>query len=135
MKEKRKGHPYNSRRYWIIFSVLAVLLLIPFRIVGYWTLTNIIYSLISIIIGIVLIRFIQRYSWKRWIVALMLICMMLPIFQISQNKFLDECQYYSSGKIIQLVFCYDNFTQTLSIMFGGIHLGIEICKSTNPCLS
>ncbi|GAB5493877.1 MAG: hypothetical protein Phog2KO_40920 [Phototrophicaceae bacterium] len=63
MKQKRKEQPYNARRYWIIFSVLTVLLLIPFRIVGYWGLTYSIYAVISVVMLGALVRFIRRYSW------------------------------------------------------------------------
>lgn len=103
MKEKRKEQPYNARRYWLIFSVLAVLLLIPFRIVGYWMLTDIIYVSISLVVVVVLVRFVRRYSWRKWIVGLMLICVMLPILQIM--TIYRYCSPITTENNIQFVDC------------------------------
>lgn len=128
MKQKRKAHPYNLRQYWIIFSLLAITLLIPFRIVGFWILTNIIYISISIVIGIVLLRFIRRYSWKRWIVALMMICVVLPIFQVYHNTEFEECEVVSTNELIQRIQCRDvcNFTLPKNfIVLRNTILGIE----------
>lgn len=132
-KAKRKGHPYNSKQYWIIFSVLALILLIPFRIVGFWMLTNIIYISVSIIIGIALVRFVRRYSWKRWILALILLCVMLPVFQLSQNTLeYENCDYSpTSNGILREAGCtYSCNTSFSYVVLNGTPIGIQISQFT-----
>lgn len=81
-KAKRKGTPLNLRRYWLIFGLIVILLIIPFRIVPYWTAMAYTYVAISVLIGLAILRFIWRYSFRHWVLILMLICMLLPIGQI-----------------------------------------------------
>ena len=127
MKAKRKAHPYNSRQYWIIFSVLALLLLIPFRIVGYWVMTNLIYIAISVIMGIVLIRFIRQYGWKRWIIVLMMFGAILPVFQITQNHKYQDCHHLESNNLIQSVSCsyHESPCFTNFFIIGNTTYGVQ----------
>lgn len=121
-KAKRKEQPYNARRYWLFFSVLAVLLLIPFRIVGYWMLTDLIYISISVLVMIAVIRFVRRYSWRKWIVGLMLICALLPIGQILTIDRYCSPIFIENG--IQLVRC--GICHPIKIvMLKGTSLGIQ----------
>ena len=122
-KQKRKVHPYNSRQYWMIFSLLAITLLIPFRIVGFWMLTNIIYISISIGIGIALIRFIRRYSWKRWIVTLMLFCSLLSIFQVFQITYGANCDYPVVNNIL---ICRTDCPLAYFLVVPETSIGIQI---------
>lgn len=64
-KAKRKGSPPNLRRYWRIFGLIAILLIIPFRVVPYWTAMAYTYIAISILIGLSILRFIWCYGLKR----------------------------------------------------------------------
>lgn len=105
MKQKRKTQPINLKRYWIGFSLLAILLLIPFRLVGYWMLTNVIYGVISIIIGIVLMRFIWRFGWKRRVVMLMLVCGTLLLIQVCLNADHNTCNTNEIDSFVHHVSC------------------------------
>ncbi len=129
-KAKRKEQYYNARRYWLFFSVLAVLLLIPFRIVGYWILTDFIYIVISVLLMIAVIRFVRRYSWRKWIVGLMLICVMLPILQITQNPAQDDC-YIFHDAIVNQVYC--NHVCTIAgshfLVLKNTSIGVQIGKN------
>ena len=129
-KIKHKEQPYNARRYWLFFSVLAVLLLIPFRIVGYWMLTDFIYIVISVLVMIAVIRFVRRYSWRKWIVGLMLICVMLPILQITQNPAQDDC-YIFHDAIVNQVNCDHVCTIAGSqfIVLKNTPIGVQIGKN------
>ena len=132
-KAKRKEQPYNVRHYWIIFSVLTVLLLIPFRIVGYWGLTYIIYAVISLLMLGALVRFIRRYSWRKWIVGLMLICVLLPIGQIVTIDVF--CSYVSTENNIERFSCGTcNPITILAVSGTPIGIQTEVDFSTPPFL-
>lgn len=130
-KIKRKVHPYNSKQYWIIFSLLALVLLIPFRIVGFWILTNIIYISISIVIGIVLLRFIRRYSWKHWIVALMLVCVMIACTQMFLNSQTNHnCTVVQSDVLFKSISCSTyylyGYCKASYVLIGNTSIGFRI---------
>jgi hypothetical protein len=84
-KPKRKNDEPIPRRYWWIFGILAILLLItlpfPIRILYWWELNSILYGLIALACLLATVRFIQRFHWKRRIVIMMLICNLLVGFQ------------------------------------------------------
>ena len=107
-KIKHKEQPYNTRRYWLFFSVLAMLLLIPFRIVGYWMLTDLIYISISVLVLIALIRFVRRYSWRKWVVGLMLICLILPISHLLSTDAYRVCEVLESNILIEHIHCINS---------------------------
>lgn len=95
VKQKRKEQPYNARRYWMIFSVLAVLLLIPFRftifIGDYATvegnLTVWAYRLVSLCIFLFGLKFIFTHRLRRNILLTMLIiaCLCVSFYQTNNN--------------------------------------------------
>ncbi|GAB5493878.1 MAG: hypothetical protein Phog2KO_40930 [Phototrophicaceae bacterium] len=105
MKQKRKEQPYNARRYWIIFSVLTILLLIPFRILYRADLQNTLYILLSIMLDIVLVRFVIRHGWRKKVVILMVICLLLPIVQVWQTPDFYRCDEINEGEIFQRRSC------------------------------
>lgn len=109
-KEKRKTQPINMRYSWLRYSLLAILLLIPFRIAGNWLLTTIIYVTIFLVLVFILIRFVRRYAWRRWIVILMLVCALLPIAQLelmwSYGTPPTRCIHEYQG-ILRLTTCTD----------------------------
>lgn len=116
-KLKRKGTPPNIRRYWQIFGLIAILLIIPFRVVPYWTAMTYTYLAISVLIGLSILRFIWRYGLRRWVLILMLICMLLPIGQImligGGEAVNGECFAEDSG-VFTTITCTDDCDWTSS---------------------
>lgn len=107
-KIKRKGTPPNLRHYWQIFGLIAILLIIPFRVVPYWTAMLYTYIAISIFIGLSTLRFIWRYGLRRWILVLMLICMLLPIGQmmsISNERVYQAHCYTNQDLLVTSITC------------------------------
>ncbi|MEM9951310.1 MAG: hypothetical protein AAF846_06915 [Chloroflexota bacterium] len=51
-KAKRKGQPLNLKRYWIGYTLLAIILLIPFRVINAPITTLITYTILSVLIGL-----------------------------------------------------------------------------------
>ncbi len=125
MKEKHKGQPDNLKRYWLIFGLLAIVLLLPFRLMEYWLLTNAIYLVISVMIAVSILHFVSRYSWKRWIIIPMLICVLLPIFQVSINRQWAFCEYNPGQSIIRSVRCSEG-CDTNSHMLAVASLPLSI---------
>jgi hypothetical protein len=80
-KPKRKNDEPIPRRYWWIFGILTLVMLIglrfPVRITASFTLNLLLYVLIVLACFLAMIRFIQRFRWKHAVVFLMLICIVL----------------------------------------------------------
>jgi|GEM_PF-3325371 len=86
MKQKRKAQPINLKRYWIGFSLLAILLLIPFRIINHFNETVAIYTVIAILVSISMVYIFKQIGWKNRITILLLLCLILPIYQIAVTR-------------------------------------------------
>jgi len=83
MKQKRKTQPDNLKRYWISFSLLAILLMIPFKILNHTLEMNIFYGLVSLLILTVLVRFITQYGWRTIATFLLMVCLILSLSRIN----------------------------------------------------
>jgi hypothetical protein len=126
MKEKRKQSPINLKRYWLIFGLLAIVLLIPFRLVGYWMLTNLIYLSISVMVGIALLRYVRRYGWKHWIVLLMLFVVSLPVLQVYQNPSWINCTHEANNSILRKVSCSEGCdTEVHMLALGDTAIAVQ----------
>ena len=125
-KAKSKQAPINTRRYWLILGLLAIVLLIPFRLMEYWLLTNAIYLVISVMIAVSILHFVSRYGWKQWVIIPMLICVLLPIFQVSINRQWAFCEYNSGQSIIRPVRCSEGCdTNSHMLAVGSLPLSIQ----------
>ena len=80
-KPKRKNDQPIPRRYWWIFGILAIVLLIglrfPVRILYWWALNPIGYALLTMACFIAMIRFVQNFHSKRILVLLIVGCFLL----------------------------------------------------------
>jgi|GEM_PF-4038944 len=126
MKQKRKAQPVNLKRYWIGFSLLAIFLLIPFRLMGNWALTNIIYLVIALVVAMYTVRFVWRYGLKQPIIILMIACVALPIFQMTINEHWILCRTTSEQGIIRSVSCSEGCdTEQHMIAIGNSPISIQ----------
>ena len=134
-KLKRKGTPPDLRRYWQTFGVMAILLIIPFRVVPYWTAMTYTYLAISVLIGLSILRFIWRYGLRRWVLILMLICMLLPIGQImligNEAAYAPHC-YTNQDLFVATVYCGGPCMGDgghLYVTFRGFPISVLVGKS------
>jgi len=143
---KRKNDQAIPRRYWWIFGTLAILLLIglrfPVRILTNWTLNPLMYVLLVTGCLITLGYILNRYGWKRQIVALILVCSILSGWQVfvsaRQGDLNNEfCSVDSSGLITRYHCAYIGNCPTLLrdyATLGNLPIGIELLDYyDNPC--
>lgn len=106
-KEKLKGQPVNTRRYWVFFGLLTLLLIFPIRFHGFWiseelgdwrsdTLNSNIYTVIGIVIVIILLHFIliRRHYLKQHlpIITVMIICLGLSVHNVGNVEKTRYCR-------------------------------------------
>jgi hypothetical protein len=80
-KSKHKNDEPIPRRYWWIFSILALVLLIglrfPVQILYWWEVNLFLYRLIAVGCLVATFQFIRRYRWQHILVVVMLVCTVL----------------------------------------------------------
>ena len=80
-KPKRKNAPPTPKAYWWIFGTLALILLIGLRYPIVFTtseaINGLMYFLIAVTCGLTLVHFVRRYHWKRIIVIVMVLSILL----------------------------------------------------------
>jgi hypothetical protein len=143
---KRKNDEAIPRRYWWIFSILALVLLIglrfPVRILTIWTLNPLTYVLLVIGCLMTLGYILKRYGWKRQLVTLIIVCSILSGWQTfvsarqgGLNN--DFCTVDSTGLITRYRCTYIGNCPTLLrdyATLGNLPIGIELLDYyDNPC--
>ena len=75
---KRKNIPATPKSYYWFFGILTLMLVIgvryPVQVMADYEVNTLLYALITVGVGLTLIRFINRYHWQRKIVILMAVC-------------------------------------------------------------
>jgi hypothetical protein len=140
-KPKRKNDEPIPRRYWWIFGILAILLLgtlpFPIRILYWWVLNPLLYWLITLACLWAVVRFIRRYSWKRRIVPVMLVTLLLAWWHFIPLSFVEFMEMNYSDRTCSVeysgimtthhcarVFCRGAFfAPTTVISFDYVTLG------------
>jgi hypothetical protein len=101
-KSKRKNDEPIPRRYWWIFGILAILLLIPFRTPENFVYILTGYVVMFFVVGNITVEFLRNYGSRYHIVILMLACLMMPFAQlwfITQHEpmLFVECESKQEG--------------------------------------
>ena len=79
---KRKNDQPIPRRYWWIFGILALVLLIPFRTPENMLITFFGYVVMFFVVGNVTVEFVRNHGIRYLVIVLALGCMMLPFAQL-----------------------------------------------------
>ncbi|MEM9951308.1 MAG: hypothetical protein AAF846_06905 [Chloroflexota bacterium] len=115
-KTKRKGEPLNLRRYWLIFGLLTIILLFPFRIAGGWVssddgtmgkliehsvFNSWVYRAIIIIVLFSLFRLLRVGGRNIPLILLMCVCVALAGHHQQNHIVADtlNCTYFETNPI------------------------------------
>ena len=106
-KPKRKNAPPTPKAYWWIFGTLALVLLIglwyPIRLVAPYIFNVVLYAVIALPCYLALAYSFDRYIWKRAIVIVMFLCLLLTIWNVilcmfpSNNISTEYCTVEKQG--------------------------------------
>jgi hypothetical protein len=130
-KLKRKNDEPIPRRYWWIFGILAILLLIglrfPIRLRVSYELNSIFYILIGISCLLAMVRFIRRFHWRQGVVILMLCCIVLTGLNIKAmgGVYLPLFETPCRAKSIGIFTNYDCKTQMGCYVGWAEYVGVR----------
>jgi hypothetical protein len=145
-KAKHKGIPPNLRRYWLIVGTLFVLLVFmlryPVHIITYWVLNPISYSLLTLALIIILMRFVRQNGWQHSLVIILISCGFLSAWQTitspSQSRFDEYCSIIHEGVLERHYCAYVGNCPTMLLQYitiSGLPFAIEtVDYYENPCL-
>ena len=143
-KAKRKNDDPIPRHYRWIFGMLAIVLLIslrfPIQILYRWELNPLLYALITFGCFVSLLYFILRHHWKRRVVALVLICMLLSglhtmVYNLINALSMSDrpCLVFEDNLITKVTCCTDTYSYTEYISIADLPIAILIDNGRIIC--